>query len=57
MILGNYKYQGEIFEYIAEDDESSRYLIRTKGNKPLICLGLNPSYANKFQSDLTIKKS
>lgn len=54
--MGTYLYQGEIIEYIAADDESSRYLIRTKGNKPLICLGLNPSVANKVLSDATIKR-
>ncbi|HHV33596.1 MAG TPA: DUF1643 domain-containing protein [Acholeplasma sp.] len=39
---------------MASSDESSRYLIKTKGTKPLICLGLNPSVANDTQSDLTI---
>jgi hypothetical protein len=48
------KYDGEIIEYIGDKD--ARFLIRTKGEKTLICLGLNPSIANDVYSDPTILK-
>jgi len=54
--MANYRYKGVVDQYIAANDESSRYLIKTKGIKPLICLGLNPSTANRTQSDLTIRR-
>jgi hypothetical protein len=53
-----FKYKGAIDEYLASKDtnETSRFLIRTKGDNPLICLGLNPSTANKDESDSTINR-
>jgi len=49
-----HKYKGVVSEYRATEDETTRYLIRTAGDNPLICLGLNPSKANKINSDQTI---
>lgn len=54
--MRKYKYKGEIEIYNATDDESSRFIIKTRGSKPLIFLGLNPSTANKEDSDATINK-
>lgn len=41
--------------YIKEDDNKVRYVLGYKGNKTLICLGINPSTAEPNKLDNTLK--
>ncbi len=42
--------------YINNQDNSIRYVLGTKGNKPLFCFGINPSNATPEKLDPTMKK-
>lgn len=54
----SYNYNSKVVDYLASEDrfESSRYYIKTKGEKSIICIGLNPSTADMERSDLTINR-
>ena len=42
--------------YKSTDDNTSRFVLGTEGKKPLCVLGLNPSTADEFEPDYTMKK-
>ncbi len=42
--------------YVNNEDNSIRYVLGTKGVKPLICFGINPSTAEPNNLDPTLKK-
>ena len=52
-MLDKYLYNKEFYYY---KDKNCRYLIRTVGEKPLICIGLNPSSATPSKTDNTFRR-
>ncbi len=42
--------------YIHNADNTVRYVLGTKGEKPLFCFGINPSTATPEKADATIRK-
>ena len=41
--------------YVNNDDNTSRYVLGTKGDKPVFCFGINPSTAEPDNLDPTLK--
>ena len=41
--------------YVNNDDNTSRYVLGTKGDKPVLCFGINPSTAEPNNLDPTLK--
>ena len=41
--------------YVNNDDNTSRYVLGTKGDKPVFCFGINPSTAEPNNLDPTLK--
>lgn len=52
-MLDKYLYNKDFYYY---KDENCRYLIGTVGEKPLICIGLNPSSATPSKTDNTFRR-
>lgn len=46
----------EIWIYEISNDNSARFILGTKGNNPLICIGVNPSTATPTELDPTLRK-
>jgi hypothetical protein len=44
-------------EYISSQDESLRFLVGTKGDRPLFAIGLNPNTATQYITDNTVAKA
>ena len=42
--------------YANNEDNSSRYLLGTEGERPIFCFGINPSTAEPNAADNTIRK-
>ena len=55
-VTTNFMKQYHVDIYKVNDDNSLRFVLGTKGLKPLIVLGLNPSTADDCKPDLTISK-
>ena len=51
-----YQYKNIVIKCDTTPDDSSRFVLQTKGINPLICIGLNPSKANRIESDLTMNR-
>ena len=49
------KFEDEKWVMVAEDDNAARYILGTKGQKTLCCLGINPSTAAPYEPDPTIR--
>ena len=51
----NHDYDGERWLYVPCKYSEYRYILGTKGNNPLICIGINPSTAAPDNLDNTLK--
>ncbi len=51
----DYSYDEEKWLYVQTPDKSNRFVLGTKGNNPLFCIGVNPSTASPHNLDPTLK--
>ena len=54
-LTGCHGYDGEKWIYVPHEYREYRYLLGTRGKKPLICIGINPSTAAPDDLDNTLK--
>lgn len=46
-----------MWHYKNDKDNTIRYILGEEGNKPLFCIGINPSTAEPDNLDSTLKKA
>lgn len=51
----NNSYDENEWIYIQSEDRTSRFVLGTRGNKTLVCCGVNPSFASPENLDPTMK--
>ena len=54
-IQNHIRYNVEQWLYVPNDYNEYRYILGTKGDNPLICIGINPSTASPDDLDNTLK--